>query len=325
MIPDDIFLKIVRNAIKAPSGHNAQPWLFANEKDGIMIKPDFSRSLPIADPDNRELFISLGCAAETAIIAAKFYGFNAELSPDLLEIQSGIKIILSKKDLPDMPEFEELFSVINMRQTTRNLYSATMVSEEDLASLAQIEPKQGVDVTFLVGQEKIKSFQPYIILANAIRMNNPDFRNELIQWMRFSEKEAMQKGDGLYTACIGIPKLGRRIGSFVIRNFVTAKNEEKRLLKQMSSAPLLAMFTTQNNSNSDCVKAGMAFQRFALITTRMGLSHSYLNLPCQIPKVRDKMMTELGLDGFPQLIIRLGYSKNMQYSFRRRIHDVSFK
>ncbi|MFN3556666.1 MAG: Acg family FMN-binding oxidoreductase [Bacteroidales bacterium] len=319
MIPDDIFLKIVRSAVKAPSGHNTQPWLFANEKDGIIIKPDFSRSLPIADPGNRELYISLGCAAETAIIAARFYGYNAELHLDLIENQGSIRIVLSKIDHPEQPE---LFSFINVRQTTRNLYSGRWVSDEDMENLTQIVPEQGVDMVFYMGQEGIESLQPYIILANAIQMNNPDFMNELIQWMRFSEREAMQKGDGLYTSCSGIPSLGRRIGSFVIRNFVTAKSEEKRLLTQMSNTPSLALFTSQNNTLTDWVKTGMVFQRVALVATRLGLCHSCLNLPCQIPKVRDKMMTDLDLDGFPQLIIRMGYAQKMHYSFRRRINDV---
>ena len=319
MIPDDIFLRIVRSAVKAPSGHNTQPWLFANEKDGIIIKPDFNRSLPIADPENRELYISLGCAAETAIIAARFYGYIAELHLDLLENQNKIKIILSKNDHPEQPE---LFSFINVRQTTRNLYSGRWVSDEDLENLKQIVPEQGVDVVFYMGQEVIESIQPYIILANAIQMNNPDFRNELIQWMRFSEKEAMQKGDGLHTRCSGIPSMGRWAGSFVLRNLVTAKSEEKRLLKQLHKTALLVMFTTQNNSIVDWVKTGIVFQRFALDATRLGLCHSFLNLPCQIPKVRKMMINDLGLVGFPQLIIRLGYSQNMDYSFRRRVHDV---
>ncbi len=44
---------------------NIQPWLFSKEEDNICIMPDFSRSLPVADHDHCELFISLGCATET--------------------------------------------------------------------------------------------------------------------------------------------------------------------------------------------------------------------------------------------------------------------
>ena len=322
MIPDDIFLKIVRSAVKAASGHNTQPWLFAKEDDGLNIIPDFSRSLPVADPENRELFVSLGCAAETAMIAARFYGYNAELKIGLLENQGIIKIILSKSDDLDLPE---LFSFINSRQTTRNLYNDRPVSDDDLIKLKQIASESGIDVEFYIGQEKINKLVPYIFEANAIQMSNLNFKNELIQWLRFSEKEAMQKGDGLYAACIGMPSMGRSVGSFVVKNFITAKSEEKRLLKQVCKTALVAIFSTPGNDLEYWVKTGMAFQRFALTATNLNLSHSHLNLPCQITEVRDKMMNDLGLTRFPQLLIRLGYSQKMHFTFRRRINDVILK
>ena len=58
------FIYMMEQAVKAPSGHNTQPWLFRVQKDRIQILPDMSKSLPAVDPDNRELFISLGCATE---------------------------------------------------------------------------------------------------------------------------------------------------------------------------------------------------------------------------------------------------------------------
>ena len=319
MIPEDIFLKIVRSTVKAPSGHNTQPWFFSKEEDGICITPDFSRSLPVADPEHRELFISLGCAAETAIIAARFYGYNADWEIDSLEKQGTIKIILTKNDNLELPE---LFSFINSRQTTRNLYNGRSVSDEDLIKLTQTTSESDCDLRFFIGQEKINTFLPYIIEANAMQMRNPNFKKELIQWLRFSEKEAMQKGDGLYAACIGIPCVGRIVGRFVLKNFVTAKSEEKRLLKQVHKTALVAMFITQSNTFVDWIKIGMIFQRFSLTANKMGFSQSYINLPCQINQVRDEMINDMGLTGFPQLLIRLGYSQKMHFSFRRRINDV---
>jgi hypothetical protein len=319
MIPDDIFLKIIRSAVKAPSGHNTQPWLFASENDGICIKPNFSRSLPVADPDHRELFISLGCAAETAIIAARFYGYNAELNMGLLEKEGTIEIIMSKNEYSEQPE---LFSFINLRQTTRNLYNDRSVSDYNLVKLTEVNSESGCNVRLHSGSEEINKFLPYIFEANAIQMSKPDFKNELIHWLRFSEKEAMQKGDGLNAACMGIPSLGRTAGSFLLRNFVTVKSEEKRLLKQVHQTALMATFSTQNNTIVDWVKTGMVLQRFALTAIKLGLSLSYMNMPCQIPPVRDKMLNELGLAGIPQLLIRLGYSNKMHFSFRRRINDV---
>ncbi|MCA1760982.1 MAG: hypothetical protein LC658_14545 [Bacteroidales bacterium] len=238
---------------------------------------------------------------------------------DLLENQAIIKIILSKSDYLGQPE---LFSLINSRQTTRNLYKVNPVPDIDLRELKQIVSEPGINVEFYTGQEITNKFAPYIFEANTIQMSNPNFRHELIQWFRFSEKEALQKGDGLYSACSGMPSPGKTIGNFIVKNFITIKSEEKRLRKQVHKTASVAMFTTQNNTILDWVKTGIAFQRFALTYTKMGLSHSYINLPCQINQVRDKMINEMGLNGFPQLLIRLGYSQKMHFSFRRRVNGV---
>jgi len=321
MIPDDIFLKIVRSAVKAPSGHNTQPWLFAKEENGICMKPDFKKELPVADPLHRELFISLGCAAETALIAARFYGYNPTLQINVLHSNCSIKTALTQNDRIEQPD---LFSYITTRQTTRNLYDKKSIPGHDIESLKTSVTEASISILFYTEQHEIGKFAPFIAEATSLQMNNPDYKKELIHWMRFSEKEAMQKGDGLYTACNGVPSMGRFLGSFVLQNFVNARSENKRLLKQLENSAAVVLFTSTFDNIESWIKTGMAFQRFALVATRLGLSHSYLNLPCQIPQVREMMMHDLGLAGFPQLIIRLGYSEKMHYSFRRRVHDFHF-
>jgi hypothetical protein len=320
MIPEDIFLKIVRSAVKAPSGHNTQPWLFAKEDEGICIMPDYSRSLPIADPVNRELFISLGCAAETAMIAARFYGYKPTLQINALNADCPIKISLQKDDTIEQPE---LFSYIASRQTSRNLYENKLILNEDIEKLKTTVSEEGVKIRIFTEHNEIQQFSPFIGEANAMQMGNPKFKSELIKWMRFSEKDAMQQGDGLYSACSGFPSMGRMLGSFVLKNFVTAKSEEKRLFKQLDNTSALVIFTSQFNNLEHWIKTGIAFQCFALSSTKMNISHSYLNLPCQISPVRNKMVFVFGLNGeYPQLLVRLGFSKKMHYSYRRRINDV---
>lgn len=318
MISDELFLKIVRTAIKSPSGHNTQPWLFAKTEDGICIKPDFKRELPVADPLHRELFISLGCATETAMIAARFYGYNPTLQINVLNSSCSIKISLTKSDTIEQPE---LFSYIVTRQTTRNLYDNNSISGNDLEALKASVTEAGIQKQYFIEQSEIELFKPFITEANTIQMNNPAFKNELIQWMRFSEKEAMQKGDGLYTACSGIPSMGRFLGSFALKYVVNAKSENKRMLKQLENSASVVLFTSTNDNTENWIKTGMAFQRFALTATKLGINHSFLNSPCQITDVRDKMVSAMGYDGvFSQLIIRLGYSKKLTFSFRRRIN-----
>ena len=42
---------LIRLATLAPSIHNTQPWKFFLRENLIRIFPDFSRRLPVADPD----------------------------------------------------------------------------------------------------------------------------------------------------------------------------------------------------------------------------------------------------------------------------------
>ena len=71
--------EIVRFSTMAPSGHNTQPWLFLIDDNRITVYPDYSKRLPVVDPDDHALFISLGCALENLIIAAKHLDTNRAL------------------------------------------------------------------------------------------------------------------------------------------------------------------------------------------------------------------------------------------------------
>jgi hypothetical protein len=317
MIPKETFIKIVRSASRAPSGHNTQPWKFSFNGDSLTITPDFDLSLAVADPDHRELWISLGCAAETAMIAARYYGYKAET--EIVNNNGSVRLRIDLR-AADTEGDKELFPFIASRQTTRNLYKERSVPAEDLKILETAANKAGIRVTLYTGRDEISSFKPFIAEAVKHQFGNPDYKNELICWMRFSEKEAMKKGDGLYTACNGIPSMGRLAGSFVVKLAVNAASEEKRLLRQVDNTAVVAMFTSGSDDPEDLVNLGISFQRFALTATKLNICHSHINTPCQVPPVREKMIGELGItNGLPQLLIRLGYSDNMAFSFRRSI------
>jgi hypothetical protein len=61
---------LVHCATLAANSHNAQPWRFRATPEGISLRPDPGRMLPVADPDNHHLYASLGCAAENLMLAA---------------------------------------------------------------------------------------------------------------------------------------------------------------------------------------------------------------------------------------------------------------
>jgi nitroreductase len=103
------FKEIIRYATMAPSGHNTQPWLFSINKNRMTIIPDYSRRLPVVDPDDHALFISLGCALENLIIAAQHFGFQSSITYDLNEEKSeAIHVVLKSSDSSDNTLFEAI-------------------------------------------------------------------------------------------------------------------------------------------------------------------------------------------------------------------------
>ncbi len=69
----------IRYATLAANSHNTQPWRFRISTGAIEIVPDFSRRIPVVDPDNHHIFASLGCAAENLALAAAARGQTGEL------------------------------------------------------------------------------------------------------------------------------------------------------------------------------------------------------------------------------------------------------
>ena len=113
--------QMVQYATKAPSGHNTQPWQFAIEQDTITITPVLAKSLPEVDPHNRELFISLGCAAENLRIAASHFGYTTSTA---VSAEGVITIALSKSSGASA---DPLFEQIPKRQTNRSLYDGRAI------------------------------------------------------------------------------------------------------------------------------------------------------------------------------------------------------
>src|SRR5580700_12207137 len=73
----DKILYLLQYAALAPSAFNTQPWKFQIKHDSVIVYADTSCWMKIADPEKRQLFISLGCAVENLMVAARHFGLES--------------------------------------------------------------------------------------------------------------------------------------------------------------------------------------------------------------------------------------------------------
>lgn len=318
---EDFYL-MVESAVKAPSGHNTQPWKFNIEEDYIDIIPDFSKTLPVVDGDNRELFISLGCAAENICIAASTLGYESDMSVS----QEGVITLRLNKS--DSIEPDTLFTQIEKRQTNRNVYKSQIIGEKILNDCLSVLPESKDICSYYWenGSETYEIVKQFVLEGNVLQMDNEMFVKELKSWMRFNKKESMDKKDGLGYDVFGAPNLPAFIAKPAISSFLNSKKQNKGDLKKIESSSHFVLFTTTGNAIPDWIALGRTMQRFLLKTTAHGIAHAYMNQPCEVEELRAKLKEQLlANNAYPQILLRIGYAKQAPYAKRKRVDEVIIK
>ena len=224
------YLFMIEQAVRAPSGHNTQPWTFRLFPDHIDILPDFSRALPVVDPDHRELFVSLGCAAENLCIAAAHKGWLGKVSTATDGI---IHVELSRQDGIEAPHFEQ----IARRQTNRRCYNGSMIPDNTLALLKNIPIEPGIGIhLYQKGTQAFDDIAALVYEGNERQISDPAFKAELRQWMRYNRKHQDETADGLSYAVFGAPNLPRFMAEFIIAHSLDAARQNRTDRRNIASA-----------------------------------------------------------------------------------------
>lgn len=266
--------EIIRYATLAPSGHNTQPWRFRIDGQSIAIHPDLSRRTPVVDPDDHHLFVSLGCAVENLLQAARAFGFSGDA---VFDPSSGgfITVMLEHSRAERSP----LFEAIPNRQCTRSDYDGGALDATELRLLEAAGTRRGAAVVLLTARAPVERVLEYVVRGNAIQTCAPAFVDELEDWIRFNDDEAMQTCDGLAARSLGIPPAPRWLGRLLFRAFFRANPERRKLVRQVRSSAGIAVFVSDTDDGRSWVEAGRCYERFALQATVLGIRNAFVNQP----------------------------------------------
>lgn len=314
----EVLTELVRYGTMAANSHNTQPWKFKVDENQIQILPDLTRRCPAVDPVDHHLFASLGCAAENILIAANVFGLHGNIEFDD-SAESSLIISFEKTKVQTIPTFE----AIPKRQCTRAVFNGSGVPASTLNDAVTYANSSDIDIHLLTADQTKKVITDYVVEGNSAQMDDEAFMEELRDWIRFNEADAVQLRDGLSYRSTGSPSVPNWLGAQLFKLMFRKKPENDKYREQIASSAGIAVFICTNQTKADWVNVGRAYQRFALRSTSLGIRHSFINQPIEVPAVRPQLASYLELgDKLPDLIIRFGYGEPTPRTLRRPINQV---
>lgn len=303
----DRLAELVRMASLAPNSHNTQGWTFTATADGLLLAVDPARRTPVVDPDDHHLFVSLGAAAETLIIAATAFGITA--TPDVTA-EGRVALAFAQGASPS-----PLLPAITRRQSHRGLYDGTALTGADRTALQAADPG-----LLLIEDAPTRTLlRDLTVAAYGRQMADAAYRTELKSWLRFSQAAALQSQDGLFSGCAGSPPLPQALGEGLFGVLVTAKGQRDAIRAQMDSAPALALLVSDPDTIAGQINTGRRLQRISLEATARGLALAHVNPALENPGSRAEVARICATGpGRPSLLLRLGRAPSpLPFSLRR--------
>ena len=303
---------LLRYAILAPSSHNTQPWKFSVAEDEIQVLVDRTRWLKVADPDQRELYISVGCALENLLIAAEHFGYGHQVAyfpePANEELVATVKFMPHGEPSP----FREpaLFDAISSRHTNRKFYEERPIPQSDLQHLQNRCVEEGIWLHMTDDLEIKRKADELIIRGDTIQFSDPAFREELGYWI----------GQGL----LGTPWLMSKMAQLTVTYMNMSKGQAKKDSEVLMSAPALAAISSEVNNRELQVKVGQVFERVCLAATILGIRVHPMSQILEIPELKTEVSKLIPKsDVFPQHTFRLGYAEQEKgHTPRRQLEEV---
>jgi hypothetical protein len=211
-----------------------------------------------------------------------------------------------------------LFDAIPQRRTNRRSFAVRAIGQELGDDLAREAARQGAWLTRLAPGARAEIAA---LVAEADRRQFADdaFRSELARWL-------VPPGSG---RADGIPFYRSDRGtrtpnavSLMIRSFDIGGDVAARDGQLDTGSPLLALLGTDHDEAADWVAAGEAMQAVLLRAAGLGISASFLNQGLEIPELRGRIGRLAEHDGWPQLLLRMGFGPPVPPTPRRPLDQV---
>ena len=317
--PEEKLRWLLRYAVLAPSGHNMQPWKFRISGDTLELFGDFSRALPITDPQNRELVMSCGAALLNLRVALRNFGHTAisELcpDPDRLQLLASLRLV---GQAPAGRTDHRLFKAIAERRTNRNPFEARAIPRALLYRWQRAAGYEDAWLHLVDTPEERAAVAALVAEGDRELSDRREYRDELPRWLRPNQSLNALQRDGIPGYAMGLGNLASSLTGALPIGAVHAQRNRDLVM----NAPAFFVLGTDEDNPESWMVAGQALARVLLAAQSEGVTASFFLQPIELPQLRSRLSEIIREIGHPQITFRLGYGSRVQPTPRRPIADV---
>lgn len=277
-IPDNIFQYLIKAAIQAPSGDNAQPWKFSYEGNKIHVYLDREKDQSFFNVEQTASIISCGAAIENITVAAKSLHLEADIT--LLPSDGKDNLMATIRFTYTDHCDAILLKHIWKRQTNRRFFEKKSISNPVINQLSKvIENFENIKLHFINDASGMNKVAEMIFDVDRIRSEFKPLHEHLHQMIRYTKEDAEEKRDGLPLKNLeaGLPgetilKLTKPWSVMNIANKAGLGKMIAHISKQgILNSGGVALLTAPGTDTKDYLNGGMALERIWLTLARKGI------------------------------------------------------
>ncbi len=302
---DEWVAAVIRDAVAAPSMHNAQPWRFRflRRERAFELWADLRRVLPHSDPDTRGLHLGCGAALLNLRVAITHGGRHPEtrLLPDLTDraLLASVRLAGPAEDVSGL---DAMYPAIRQRHSSRHPFQERRIPEPVRAALAASAHAEGATLAF-PGSWHLWDVLELAQQAEARNITDRGSDQDLARWTRIDAPSVSTADDGVPHYAFGPRKRG---GKAPLRDFAGPRQVAGRDAADFERNPQLALISTDHDRPEDWLRAGQAMEHVLLRATREGLVGSFVTQPLEWTDLRWPLRDPRTGTGYVQIVLRLG-------------------
>lgn len=293
---------LLRYAALAPSSHNSQPWEFSTSGSKARIRPVEERWLKNADPDKRELYLSIGCALANFVVAAGHFGIRTDWEVEETDGEIEVVVTCTPSDARNASEGAaeadagtDYFQTLLQRRTFHKPFAPLPLDDNHKRRIRDAMADESIHLFFLEGATgPKKEFGSLTAKADKEQFGRQDYREELAQWL----------GAGFF----GDGKLRAKIAQWVVKHRDIGDKQAQQDQDLISNAPAVAILATEDSSPEALVRCGLAFENIALAGISVGIGTQPMSAALETEALKGEVQELLPSKSMvAQHVFRLGY------------------